>query len=344
MKNVIVALLAIVLLTSTFSGVEAKKTQKARLFGLEKAFTKGPTFIELFDSFLDGFEVNSLVANSTECVHKTERGYTDIYEAVNHLIHRGWTWENHLDLLGSMGHVTPITRTCFDVTVGAREQLNTFFSNFDGFIDFANQVRGGIIANAWEWYTISSALVSAIQNNRPKEVAFQAGRGLKLLFKFNPTLSTQNAAELEVSLPNLRPLEDFMKGFITGSRVFDSENIRNCVNETEFLVASIEDANREFSRRTDAGFRAGVFEVADIFERLKPLNLWCHDGTNDVVRIATNMYNTFNSPIDIVINAARNGPAISAAALSVWQAFRNENWKTVGEQSGYIFFMVFKTG
>lgn len=344
MKNVIVALLAIVLFTSAIAGVEAKQAPRARLFGLENSFRAGPKFIELFDSFLDGFEVNSLVANSTECVHKTERGYADVFEAVYHILHRGWTWENYLDFLASIGNVTPITRTCFDVTVGAREQINTFFGNFDGFIDFTNQVRNGIVVNAWEWYTISSAMVSAIQNNRPKEVAFQAGRGLKLLFKFNPRLRTQNAAEFESFLPDLRPIEDFMTGFITGSRVFDSENIRNCVNETEFLVGSVEDANREFSRRTDAGFRAGVFEIADIFERLKPLNVWCYDGTNDVVRIVTNMYNTFNSPLDIVINAARNGPAISAAALGVWQAFRNGNWKTVGEQSGNIFFMVFKTG
>lgn len=344
MKNVILALLAIIVFTSAITGAEATKTPRAGLFRAGSTVTSGPTPQELFDSFLEGFDVNSFVKNSTDCVHKTERGYVDISEAVNHMIKRGWTWENYLDILGSLANITPMTRTCFDVTIDARQQINTFFGNFDGFIDFANQVRDGIVTNAWEWYTISSALVSSIQNNRPKEVAFQVGKALALLFKFNPRLRSQEVTEFATSLPSLRPLEDFLTGFIEGSRVFDSKNIKSCVNETEFLVASIEDANREFSRRTDAGFRAGVFEIADIFERLKPLNSWCFDGSNDVVRIVTNMYNTFNSPLDIIINAARNGPAISAAALGFYQAFRNGDWKSVGQQSGSIFFMVFKTG
>ncbi|CAI2374552.1 unnamed protein product [Moneuplotes crassus] len=338
MKNAIFALMAVMMLTSSVVSVQARAT------GLKKNLKAQPTVQELFDSFLEGFDVNSFVTNSTECIHKTEKGYVDISEAVNHLIHRGWTWENHLDLLGSFGNMTPITRTCFDVAVGARDQITDFFGNFDGFIDFATQVKDGAIANAWEWYTISSAIVSSIQGNRPKEVAFQAGKALALLFKFNPRFTAQDIVKTIVSLPSLKPLEDFLVGFIEGSTVFDSENIKGCVSETEFLVQSVEDANKEFSRGTEAGFREGVFEIADVFERLKPLNEGCYKGANDVIRIVTNMYNTFNSPLDIVINAARNGPAISASALGLYQAFRNENWKTVGREGGRIFFYVFKTG
>mmetsp|Transcript_37558 Transcript_37558/g.37112 ORF Transcript_37558/g.37112 Transcript_37558/m.37112 type:complete len:339 (-) Transcript_37558:72-1088(-) len=338
MKSTIFALIAILFIASSTVAVQARAT------GVRTSLKAQPTVQELIDSFLDGFDVNSLVKNSTECIHKTEKGTVDVSEAINHIITRGWTWENYVDLLGSMGNVTPVTRTCFDVVVGAREQITNFFGEFDGFIDFANQVKDAAIANAWEWYTVSSAIVSAIQNNRPKEVAFQAGKALALLFKFNPKLSAEELEAIRVSIPSLKPLEEFVRGFVEGSTVFDSEHIKTCMAESQFIVASVEDANREFSRGTDEGFRNGVFEIADIFEKLKPINVGCFNGFNDVVRIVTNMYNTFNSPIDIVINAARNGVNISTAALGLYQGFRNGNWNVVGRESGRIFFYIFKTG
>lgn len=338
MKNAIFALMAILLVASSAVAVQA------RVIGARTSLKAQPTVEELIDSFLDGFDVNSFVKNSTECIHKSEKGTADMSEAVNHIIHRGWTWENYIDLLGSMGNLTPITRTCFDVAVGAREQISGFFGEFDGFIDFATQVKDAAIVNAWEWYTVSSAIVSAIQNNRPKEVAFQAGKALGLLFKFNPKLTREEFEAIKASVPSLKPLEEFFRGFIEGSTVFDSQYIKDCMTETQFIVTSVEDANREFSRGTDEGFRNGVFEIADIFEKLKPINVGCFNGFDDVVRIVTNMYNTFNSPLDIVINATRNGAAISAAALGVYQGFRNGNWNVVGRESGRIFFLIFKTG
>ncbi len=344
MKNAIVALMAVMLFTSSIASVQSRKVSHHRLVGLEHRTQVGATPQELIDSFVDGFGLDNMVENSTACIHKSEKGAGDISEAINHLIYRGWTWENYIDLLASLGHVTPVTRTCFDVSLTARAKLTQFFGSFDSFVDFANQLKNGIIVNAWEWYPISSAIVSAIQNNRPTEIAFQAGKAVKLLFNFNPVLKSQKTEAEITALPDLRPIEDFLTAFLEGSRVFDSDNIKNCMNETEFLVKSVEDANREFSKRTDSGFRNGIFEVADVFERLKPLNVWCYDGVNDVTRIILNMYNTFNSPIDIVINATRHATQLSASALGLWQGFRNGNWKTVGRESGTIFYYVFTTG
>lgn len=341
MKNAIFALMAIMLFTSNLSTMQARLVTNMRHAGLENSLKAQPTYIELLDSFMEGFDIDSIVNNSVECVHKSEVGIEDIGEAVNHLWFRGWTWENHLDFFGSLGNVAPITRTCFDVAVDARQQFSEFFGSFDGVVDFANQVRNGVMRNAWEWYTLGSAIVSAIQTNRPKEIAFNAGKALALLFKFDPVFKATYKSDGVTALPDLRPIEDLLVGFIDGSQVFNSDNVKNCVNNTEFVVASVEDANREFAKRTDAGFRAGVFEIADVFEVLKPLNEYCANGFDDVQVTVQRLIRTFGSPFDIIVNATRHATGISASGLAIWQAWRNSNWKVLGTEAGKIFWYVF---
>ena len=344
MKNSIFALLVVLLLISCFTQVDARGATQHKVTGLNHHPNRKPTPQELFDSFMDGLDIDTMVANSTNCVHILEQGYIDISEAVNHIYKRGWSWENYLDVLSSLGTVTPITRTCFDVAVDARSEFSSYFGSFEGFIDFVNQARNNAITHSWEWYTISSAIVSAIQNNRPLEAAFQIGKGLHLMFDFKPTMNSVSISQITLDLPDLRPLEDLLKGFLEGSKVFDSENIRNCVNNTEFVVQSIEDANAEFSKKTDEGFRNGIFEITDVFEILKPLNLFCYDGTEDVRKIVNRIIKNFSSPLDILINAARHIPELSAAGLGVWQAFKNSEFKDMGTELGKIFYYVFITG
>ena len=344
MKNSIFALLVVLLLISCFTQVDARRTIQHKVTGLNHHYNKKPTTQEIFDSFMDGLDIDTMVSNSTNCVHILEQGYIDISESVNHMYIRGWSWENYLDVLSSLGTVTPITRTCFDVTVDAKREFYSYFGSFESFIDFVNQARNNAITHSWDWYTISSAIVTAIQNDRPLEAAFQIGKGLHLMFDFKPTMNSASISQITLDLPDLRPFEDLLKGFLEGSKVFDSENIANCVNNTEFVVQSIDDANTEFSKKTDQGFKNGVFEIADIFEILKPLNLYCYDGTEDVRKILDRIIKNFNSPLDILINAARHVPELTAAGLGAWQAFKNSEFKNLGTELGSIFYYVFITG
>lgn len=343
MKNLILITLAIILL-STVSQVDAKRgnlsLSKTKIMNVGKQ----PTWQELFDNFMEGLAIDEMIDNSTNCVHYVEAGYQDISEAINHFVTRGWTFENYLDFLGSLSHATPITRTCFDVVVEGRATFAEYIAEFDGFIDFANQAAQSIITNPFPWIKIGTDIFNAITSKRPKEVAFNIGVAIRTFFAFAPKMYTEiNAARRALGLPDLRPIEDFMRGFLEGSQVFSSDNISNCLNYTEFVVKSVEDANREFGKGGESGFRNGVFEIADVAEVLRPLNEACINGGFDIKSAFLNIYKTFGSPIDIVLNAARHMNQISFAAIGAWQDFRNGNWHSLGKELGQIFYFVFTT-
>ena len=342
MKTQILIVLALVLFCSAFQTAETRNTnsipRKASLF----TPNRGPTWQQIFDSFMEGLDLDSMIDNTTNCVHLTEDGYFDVSEAVGHFVQRGWTWENYLDFLGAIGNVTPITRTCFDVVVEARADLAEYVAAFDGFVDFAAQARNNIVNNMFRWVQLTTDLFTAIQNKRAREIAHHSGVIIRAFFDFVPKLDSDiSSARAVMDLPDLRPVEELLRGFLEGSRVFASDNISNCLNETEFLVASLEDASREFQKGTDAGFRNGVFEVADIFERLMPLNKNCGNGGEDIIKTFFTIYKNFQSPLDIMANALRHVPEISAAGLGVWQDFKNKEWHGVGKEMGTIFYYIF---
>ena len=344
MKTQIFLALALLLLCFSFQSAEARSINFSQKTAHMSPVNRGPTWKELFDNFLEGVKLDELIDNTTNCVHYVEDGYGDVSEAIGHFIQRGWTWENYLDFLGSLGNMTPITRTCFDVVVESRENLVEYIAEFEGFVDFAGQAWNNAVYNSFTWFSIGTDIWTAIQNNRPREIAFNVGVAVRTFFDFKPKLNAEiNVAREVVGLPDLRFLEEFLKGFLEGSQVFSSDNISNCVNQTEFVVASIEDANKEFGKRTEDGFRNGVFELADVFEVLKPLNADCLAGGTDIRNTFISIYKTFQSPLDIVLNAARHFTEISAAALGLYQDFKNGQWHGVGKELGTIFFHVFVT-
>jgi hypothetical protein len=341
--NKIFALLVVAILLVCTTSATLNSVLKDRIASFNKGNLGADSWKDLFDSFLDGADVDKLVTNSTTCVHNTEHGYDDISEAIGHFIQRGWSWENYLDLNGALGNLTPIIRVCYNVTTDSYEDINDHFSKFTSFVDFVMQAKDNAFIHIFDWYDVYAKINDAISRGRNKDLAFQVGRSLNLFLNFKPRGHAYLMHPDVGELPDLRPLEDWLKGFLNGTQILSSDKIKRCVNETDFMVTSIEDANRQFGLHTEDSFREGVFEIADMFAHLKPLNEQCYGGITDVESIIQKYIKSFTSPIDILINAARHFNEIYSDALGAIQHYNHSEWKECGKDCGDVFYNVFVT-
>jgi hypothetical protein len=314
----------------------------ASAYKTSKSVTATVTWKELFDSFMEGAQFDDLVGNTTDCVHYVERGYDDLSEAVNHLVVRGFTWENYLDLMGALSDVTPIARTCYDVVGESYFSLSDHFARFNGFVDFITQVFDNMKLHFADWWNVYSRITDSLKRNRPKEVAFQIGTAVVLLFNFKPRAELTQI-HTEVFIPNFDWAVDFLKGFLNGTRILSSDRIKRCINETDFVVDSITDANTEFRKGTDEGRRNGIFELTDIFAHLRPWQEQCVGGFQDLEKIILTYFNSFDTPMDIFYNAIRHSGQISISFVSALQNFKNSNWEKLGANIGDIFYDILVT-
>jgi hypothetical protein len=304
------------------------------------------TWKDYFDAFLDGANVDEIVANSTDCVHDVEYSYDDTAEAISHFVSRGWSWETWLDLNEAIGTYTPLVRTCYDVTADSVEDAKDHFQRFDSVTDFALQAKDNIVVHIFDWYNIISKFNEAISKKKNKEIAFQAGAALNLFLNFDSKLTPTNGQESELYALGdiddlLRNAEEFMKGFLNGTKVLSSQRVKNCVNETEFMVASVEDAVDQFQKHTDEGFREGVFEIADTFEHFKPINEQCYYAVGDIETTIQKYIKTFKTPLDILFNAARHFNELYGDILGFIQHTKNGEWYDSGKDFGDIFYNIF---
>lgn len=340
MNKIILLVLAVVMMAWTTEAAPGFRTNNriGTLLGKNDLYE---TYRELIDAFLDGAKVDDLIKNSTACLHFLENGYDDLWEASNHLWVRGWTWENHLDLMKALGDFTPIVRVCFNVTDDSIESIREHFGRFDGFIDFATQAKDNAIKHIFDWYDVYAKINDAMTAKRSKDVAFQIGRAVRLLLDFPSNKMSEVELYQVAELPDFREFQDFLKGFLNGTRLLSSDRIRNCVNETEFMVRSLEDANAQFGKGTDDGFREGLFEIADMFAHLKPIHVECQAGWVDVYTVVMKYWKTFSSPLDIAFNAMRHFSQLYQDVLAALQHWHGSNWKDMGRDFGDIFYNVF---
>lgn len=334
MKYTLVSLLCLLLVASMATArlsVNAKMVSDANADGWK----------EYLDAFLEGAKVDELVDNSTDCVHDFEHLNDDVGEAISHFIQRGWTMENYFDLLGAMADVTPTTRTCYDVTTTSYTDVTTHFGKFKDFMDFVMQTKDNVVNHLFDWYDVYAKLQDAITRGYPKEIAKEIGRATNLLLVFAPKASNSMTVNQPISLPDLSWLEDFAVGFINGTKVFSSDHIKNCINETDFMVESFKDADAEFKKGTAEGTRNGVFEIADMFEHLKPWNMECYDSSGEMYETIMKYISTFENPLDILFNAVKHFNKIWKDIDDFGEAYKKDDWKGMGHASGEIFYYIF---
>jgi hypothetical protein len=299
------------------------------------------TWFELIDAFFDGAQADSLIKNTTKCVKELEKGHTDTYNVMYNFYWYGWKWEYYLDFNGALGDLTPIIRTCYDVVDNSTAAAKTHFSKFKDFVDFANQAKDNCVRNLFTWYDVYNRITDAINRGLPQEVSRQVGRSVRLFFDFAPRQSEVVTQQVSISLPDFRPVQDFIIGFLNGTRVISSPSIKKCINETEFIAASFEDGNRCFQNGTVDPFRCAVFEVADVAEHLRPFNEQCYQAGTDIYGIILKYIQTFKSPMDFVFNALRHVYEISTDAVGFYQHIINAKWRLAGYDIGEIVYFVF---
>lgn len=335
MKVSFIGLLLVVLALTSANAAQISSRMNEQLNAGEWA--------KYLDYFLEGVGADDLVEHSTDCVHTLEQGWDDMSEAINHIYTRGWTWENWIDLQGALGDITPIVRTCYNVTEESVEDIKNHYGSFGGFVDFVKKAVENAGKHVFDWYDVYAKINEAVTRGRPNEIAYQIGRSVRLLLDFPVTGAPVKQTRSTVSLPDLRPIEEFMKGFLNGTKLFDSAAIKNCVNETEFMVQSIEDAQREFNKKTSEGIKNGIIELADMFAHLKPLNEECVNGFGDIKSILNKYIKTFSSPLDIALNAAKHFKEIYVDILGGIQAWKSERYTETGRNVGDIFYNIFFT-
>ena len=299
------------------------------------------TMYEIIDAFFDGAQVDTLIKNSTTCVKQLEKGNDDMYKVFYNVYWYGFTWQYYLDFNGALGDLTPIIRVCYDVIGNSTIALKAHFSKFIDFVDFATQAKDNCVRNLFTWYEVYTRITDAINRGLPKDISYQVGRSVRLFFDFVPKQSAVVDSKLEVSLPDFRPIEDFIVGFLNGTRVISSPSIKKCINETEFIVASFEDGNRCFQNGTVDSFRCAVFEVADVAEHLRPFNEHCVQAGIDVYTTILKYIDTFKTPTDFYFNMMRHIYEIYGDAIAFYQGIVNANWKSSGYNLGEIVFFVF---
>lgn len=345
-----VALISVLLLVCAFSAHASSRDyirdQMMKGLNLESDAVGADTWKDLFDAFLDGAEVDTFVENSTDCVHDFEYSYADMGEAISHFVKRGWSWENYLDLNEAMGTFTPLIRTCYDVSLDSVHDAKDHFDKFDSLVDFAMQAKDNIVIHVFDWYDVIAKFNEAFAKKKNKDIAFQAGRAVTLFLNFDAKMpSPSKAGHASANLGDiddiLRDAEEFMKGFLNGTQVLSSKRVTNCVNETEFMVESVEDAFDQFDKHSSEGTREGVFELADMFEHLKPLNEECYYAVGDIEATIQKYIKTFTSPLDIAFNAAKHFNELYVDVLSFLQHIKNNEWYSAGEDFGDMFYNIF---
>jgi hypothetical protein len=339
MKAVLVCLLIALVAPSVMSR-SPKVMNNLQKLGLISDAELQATWYELIDAFFDGAQVENLVQNSTKCVKELEKGNDDMYKVFYNVYWYGFTWQYYLDFNGALGDLTPIIRTCYDVIDNSTIGLIKHFSRFVDIVDFAVQAKDNCVRNLFTWYDVYSRITDAMNRGLPKDVSYQVGRSVRLFLDFVPKQTASNV-NLEVSLPDFRPFEDFIVGFLNGTRVISSPSIKKCINETEFIVASFEDGNRCFQNGTVNSFRCAVFEVADVAEHLKPFNAECSQAGLDVYNTILKYIQTFKTPSDFFLNAMRHLYEIWTDTVAIYQYILNANWKGAGYNIGEIVFFVF---
>lgn len=347
-----VTLISVLLLVCAFSAHAVSRdyirNQMMKGLRMESDSFGSDTWKDILDSFLDGAAVDNFVDNSTDCVHDFEYSYTDMSEAVSHLYSRGWSWENYLDLNEALGSFTPLIKTCYDVSFDSYSDVITHFSKFDSFATFATQAKDNVVVHVFDWYDVVAKINEAVSSSSSKDIAYQVGRSITLFLNFeakmpSPTKTTQGVNNLGDFDDLLRYAEEFMVGFLNGTQVLSSDSVTNCINETEFMVASVEDAYTQFEKSSTEGTREGVFELADMFEHLKPLNEDCYSAYGDIETIVQKYIATFSSPLDIALNAAKHFNELYVDVISLIQHYKNNEWKSTGQDMGDIFYNIFFT-
>ena len=313
---------------------------KMNMIGLISDSDLKQSWYDLIEAFVEGAQLDNLVKNSTVWVKEVQNGNDDMYKVFYNIYWYGWTWEYYLDFNGALGDLTPIIRTCYDVVDNSTIGIKSYVSKFKNFADFALQAKDNWVKNMFTWYDIYSKISDAIATERPTDIANQVGRAFRLFFDFVPNQSNLSFINRN-SLPDFNPIQDFIVGFLNGTKVISSESITKWIKEIGFVVESFDDGNRCFQNGTADPFRWAMFEVADVAEHLRPFNEECYNGGNDIYQTIWKYIDTFKSPMDLVFNALRHIYDIFNDGVAFYQHIINSNWKAAGFDLGDIVYNVF---
>lgn len=332
------------IVVATFVLFASVQTAEASLI---QGFLKQNVTANLLDHFMEGMKINELAANTTECVHYTEVGYDHLRSAVENMTHNGWNVSTHLNFLTSLGNLAPMIKTCYNTTKNGTAEFFDHLNGFHNLTDFLNQTSTHVMEHYWDWYKITSSLMFALEGNRTDEAAYQLGAATRLIIDVTPrsskrsTLQGSASSGFSFQLPNLRPYENFLSGFINGSHVLNSTNITHCLNETGFLAGALENATYGLGNQTLEGFEHALFDIADVLEHLGPQGLSCYGGVIDAVDILNRYNQTLYSPTQIGITALRNSPALYADVMGAYAGYNSSNYTTMGYSFGDMFFNLF---
>ncbi|CAI2373367.1 unnamed protein product [Moneuplotes crassus] len=313
-----------------------------------KGILKQDMTANLLDRFMDGMKINELASNTTECVHYSELAYSNLKSSLTNFATIGWDVERHMDFLLSLGNLAPMIKTCYNTTKNGTVEFFEYINDIHNFTEFTDQLLIGVIRRSWDWYKITSSLIFAMDVNRIDEIAYQLGVATRLLIDEAPTLkkldtlrNSQSSSPFSLKLPDLRPYERFLSGFINGSHIFNSTNITHCVNETKFMADAFEHANFGISSQTTDGYEHALFDIADVLEHLAPHTEACYGGLIDIMDILNRYNQTIFSPTQLAITAFRNSPALYADAVSAYDNYHSSNYTAMGWRIGDFLFNVF---
>lgn len=334
--------------TVTLIVVVLFSTTKPAEASLIRGFLRPNITMNVLDHFMEGMKINELAVNTTECVHHTDRAYTHLSAAINNISASNWTLNNHFYLLNSLGNIGPMIRTCYNSTRNGTAEFLEHFNGFNNLTDFLNQTRHHLANHTWEFYKEGSALLFALEDNRTDEAAYQLGSLTRLLIDVTPTrhrvnngLKGSKPFALNFQFPDLRPVSNFLTGFVNGTRILNSDNITHCVNETQYLASAFENATYGIANQTYDGFEHALFDLSHIFDHVGNHSTSCYGGLVDSLDILGDYNETLYSPREFAMNVVRNSFYLYDDAVSAYGNYTQGNQTGLGFSLGDTLFNLF---
>lgn len=289
--------------------------------------------------FLRGAQADEFITNSTACVNATELTVgAFVYSIEGYLADK--SIDNYFNVTKSVSSVTPMLKTCYDVSTDAFDAILNHFTKFTDFFQFMQYFMMNAVGNMADFKNLYDQAEADLANGDYDHIAYLAGVGVRKLFKFEPFNSLDLRQALSAEDEDLfERFWDFTMAFLEGTKVLATPNMTDC-------SAAWVEADRTFNTavnmiRDGGETREAVFLVADIFGLVYPMNFNCFQGYVEAAAIIASYSSIFDSPLNIFFHLIYNFGRIYDDLAAAVAAATAGDAKALGESIGDVFYILF---
>lgn len=179
---------------------------------------------------MKGAKADEFITNSTDCVAATEVTVSNLVYSIQGYLDNE-NMDNYFNITKSVSGVTPMLKTCYDVSTGAFDKIIQHFSEFQDFFVFMQQFMFNAIGKMADFQNIYQQIEKDYADQKYAHIANLLGVGLRKMFDFEAIRSEEEIRRLIQADEEHDAFEqffDFTMAFLDGTRVLSTPNMTEC--------------------------------------------------------------------------------------------------------------------